>query len=184
MVHLLLALCRTRKCPLFRICIDSCAVVRKQDIWSGDRMEYSGKVDWWTYGNGHKVWLLLLLCGNAHQRTSSKEALSNNLGRMTGTDAVCQLVISHPSADTQAHGAQVTMTEAMHGPHRRYPCLPSLTHLLRLMNVQCASKKSTLSELPIKHSYLSKKRTRYLALTTVAFSILRQQSILTGIVIF
>lgn len=103
---------------------------------------------------------------------------------MTWTDAVCQLVISHPSADIQAHGAQVTTTEVIHGPNRRYRCLPSLTHLLRLMNVQCASKRLTLSELPIKHSYLSNKRTRYLALTTVAFSMLRQQSIRTGIVIF
>lgn len=184
MVHLLLVLCRKRKCPLFRICVDSCAVVRKQVIWSGDRMEYSGKGDWWTDGGGHKVWILLLLCGNAHQRTSSKAALSNQLGRMTWTDGVCQLVISHPSADTQAHGAQVTTTEATHGPNTRYYCLSRLTHLLPLRNGQCANKRLTLSELPMKHSYLSRKRTRYLAFTTVAFSTLRQQSILTGIVIF
>lgn len=33
---------------------------------------------------------IMLLCGNAHQRTFSKKALLNNLDRMTWTDDVCQ----------------------------------------------------------------------------------------------
>lgn len=131
-----------------------------------DRMKYSRKVGQRTYGNGGKLWLLLLLCGNAHQRISSKEALLNNLGRITWTDDVCRPVISHPVL-TYRHiigGAQVTVKEVMDRPQRRCFCSPNLISPLLMMNIQCASKRLTRPVLPVEH-HSSRKRTRHLELT-------------------
>lgn len=69
----------------------------------------------------------MLLCDSAHQRTSEKKALLNNLDRITWTADVCQALLSHPRAGLGEHDsnhgeAQVALIEAMHGPKRMGSC--------------------------------------------------------------